>query len=164
MFLTYVAFGPIFALQGRGRNMGSVHAGACFVRARKVQQDSLLRHLWGFSDTQNRDQESLRKAREGPELRQRASRERKIVPENSPADSQKTRNGNSYSYCKTFSHDGKMPINTWENIKLQTQFVDPCICHMNKTFCSAHRNLIIYKSACFEISDALFCAQKSQNL
>ena len=48
VFLTYLAFGPVSVLQGRGRNVGSVHAGACFVRVRKVQQYSLLRHLWGL--------------------------------------------------------------------------------------------------------------------
>ena len=44
VFLTYLAFDPVSVLQGRGRNVGSVHAGACLVRIRKVQQDSLLRH------------------------------------------------------------------------------------------------------------------------
>ena len=46
MLLTYDAFGPVSVLQGRGRNVGSIHAGACFVSVRKVQQDSLLRHIW----------------------------------------------------------------------------------------------------------------------
>ena len=47
VFLIDLAFGPMSVLQGRGRDVRSVHAGACFVRVRQIQQDSLLRQLWG---------------------------------------------------------------------------------------------------------------------
>ena len=81
--------------------------------------------------TQNRGQESLRQAREGPELHRRASMERKIVPERSPKDSQKTRNENSIFSKENHLPGGKMLINTEENITSQSKKNNPCISHVN---------------------------------
>ena len=47
VILTSLAFGPISALQGRGCDVQSVHAGACFGRVRQIQQDSLLKQSLG---------------------------------------------------------------------------------------------------------------------
>ena len=63
--------------------------------SRILDPGSVIETALGHPGTQNRIQESLRQAREGPELHRRASMERKIVPERSPKDSQKTRNENS---------------------------------------------------------------------
>ena len=41
--MTSLAFAPVSGLQGRGCDVQSVHAGACFGRVRQIQQDSLWR-------------------------------------------------------------------------------------------------------------------------
>ena len=47
LILTFLAFAPIFALQGRGYDVQSVHAGPCLRKLRQIQQDSFLRLCLG---------------------------------------------------------------------------------------------------------------------
>ena len=70
LFLTYFTFGPVSVLQGSGRDVRSVHAGACFVRVRQIQQDSLLRQLWG-----------ARARNIEPRARERSTRTPRVAPE-----------------------------------------------------------------------------------
>jgi hypothetical protein len=59
-----------------GRDARSVCTGACFVRCRQLQEDPLLRYLWGSRVLKIED----KRARANPSQHRRASMERKYSP------------------------------------------------------------------------------------
>ena len=131
VILASLAFAPVSAVQGRGCDVQSVHAGM-FRRVSPNPARLTFETVFGHQHAQNRRQESSRGPQEGPERHRRAWMEHRIVPKPSPEDTQETRNGNSiYSRENGLGKENEeMSINRWEDIELQSAFFAPCMCHI----------------------------------
>ena len=100
-------FRSCFCAPGEGAQCGCRTCRRMFRKGSQSPTRLTLETPLGFPGTQNRDQENLRQAREGRELRRRASREPKSCLKASQRIHNKREMETQYSRGKTFSHDGK---------------------------------------------------------
>ena len=107
IILRDLAFGPISVLEGRGCDVQSVHAGACFVRVRQIQQDSLLRQFWGTRTPKIEAKRARGKHERVPSGTGEPAWNRKSCPSPPQRTLKKREIKTQYSRGKTLSQEGK---------------------------------------------------------